>query len=106
MQPTVISADLPPRCSQPNPSLLVIVPCLNEAATIASVVHRIPRNIPSIDRVDVLVIDDGSEDDTARIAKAAGAAVLRHPINKGVGSSFHTGIAYAIDHKYAFVANI
>ncbi len=55
----------------------VIVPALNEQATIADVVRRIPRAIDRIDRVQVVVIDDGSTDDTARLARQAGARVAQ-----------------------------
>jgi glycosyltransferase involved in cell wall biosynthesis len=86
--------------------LLILIPCFNEASTIAAVVHSIPRNVPGIDRVDVLVIDDGSADGTAVIASEAGASILRHSTNRGVGAAFHSGVAYAIRHNYAFAANI
>lgn len=53
--------------------LIVQIPCLNEEKTIAQTVKDIPRQIPGIDKVEVLVIDDGSSDKTAQIAKASGA---------------------------------
>jgi glycosyltransferase involved in cell wall biosynthesis len=86
--------------------LLVAIPCLNEALTITNVVLDVPRMIPGIDHVDVLVIDDGSSDETGGLAKDAGAIVLRHPSNRGVGRAFRTAIDYAIDQHYDLMVNI
>jgi len=86
--------------------LLVILPALNEAATIAEVIARIPRQIAGIAQVDVLVVDDGSTDDTAAIARAAGAAVIRHAKNLGVGSAMQTGLDEAIRRQVDFAVNI
>lgn len=71
-----------------QPKVSVIVPALNEGATIADVVRRILAVDPSY---EVIVIDDGSADDTARAAKAAGARVIRHPYNLGNGASITSG---------------
>lgn len=86
--------------------LLVAIPCLNEAATIAEVVAAVPRQIPGIDRVDVLVVDDGSSDGTGDRARAAGAMVLRHPVNRGVGMAFQSAVGFAVDERYDFMVNI
>jgi len=75
--------------------LLVMMPALNEAATIVDVIARIPRKIEGIARVEVLVVDDGSEDDTARLAREAGATVISHGHNRGVGTAIQTGLDYA-----------
>ena len=76
-------------------SLLVLIPCLNEAATIGTVIEGIPRDIPGVSSVSVAVIDDGSTDETASIARAAGADVLHHGRNRGVGAAIRTGLAHA-----------
>jgi glycosyltransferase involved in cell wall biosynthesis len=76
---------------------LAVVPAYNEAATIVGVVERLlahPLNI------DVLVIDDGSLDGTAQLASAAGADVLRHPFNLGIGGAVQSGFLYARDNGY------
>ena len=65
--------------------LLVAIPALDEARTVADVVSRVPRSLPGIDSIDVLVVDDGSADATAAQAAAAGARVIRHPRQRGVG---------------------
>lgn len=86
--------------------LCVIMPALNEAATIREVVARVPREIPGIDKVTVLVVDDGSTDATVEEARAAGARVVSHPRNKGVGAAFQTGIHHALGMGATFAVNI
>ncbi|MGD0616805.1 MAG: glycosyltransferase family 2 protein [Bryobacteraceae bacterium] len=71
--------------------LWVVVPAYNEAATIAEVLVSL-RNI----RCQVAVVDDGSTDNTADLAAAAGVVVLRHIVNLGQGAALQTGIQYAL----------
>ena len=75
--------------------LLVVLPALNEQETIAGVIRGIPRPLPGIGRIDVLVIDDGSTDQTAARAREAGAEVIQHHRTRGVGAAFQTALAYA-----------
>lgn len=86
--------------------LLVAIPCLNEVTTIADVVLHVPRNINGIERVDVLVVDDGSIDSTSEEAKKVGAMVLRHNINRGVGMAFQSAVEFAIENNYDLMVNI
>ena len=77
--------------------VIVQIPCYNEEATLAEVVRQVPREIPGVDRVEVLVIDDGSADRTAETARAAGADhVVRHARNRGLAAAFQTGIDAAL----------
>ena len=82
--------------------VLVIVPALNEAATVAGVVSAIRQHLDA----DVLVVDDGSTDATAARASAAGAVVLTHPFNLGVGAALRTGFRYARDAGYPLALQI
>ena len=77
--------------------LLAIVPAYNEAGAIGSTVAELHAHAPEW---DVLVVDDGSTDDTGRIAEAAGASVLRMPFNLGIGGAVQCGYQYALDHGY------
>ena len=86
--------------------LLVAVPCLNEAESIERVIKAIPESIPGVDRISVLVVDDGSTDETAVIAEAVGVEVISHGANIGVGSSFQTALRYTIAHDYDLMVNI
>jgi glycosyltransferase involved in cell wall biosynthesis len=72
-------------------SLLVVVPALNEAAAVGGVVGGLLERLDA----DVLVVDDGSTDRTAAVARAAGAIVLRHPYNLGVGAALRSGFRFA-----------
>jgi len=82
---------------------LAVVPAYNERATIEEVVSRLHREAPSF---DVLVIDDGSTDDTAARARAAGAAVLRLPFNLGIGGAVQAGFTYALEHDYELMVQV
>jgi glycosyltransferase involved in cell wall biosynthesis len=73
--------------------LIVQIPCFNEADMIARTIRDLPALVPGFDCVEYLVIDDGSTDDTGRIAKEAGAHhVVRHPTNLGLARAFQTGV--------------
>ncbi|MEM1179407.1 MAG: glycosyltransferase family 2 protein [Acidobacteriota bacterium] len=97
-----------PATASPSPPvrLLVTLPALNEGQTIASVIDRIPREIPGVDAVEVLVVDDGSSDDTGDRARGAGARVIRHNRNRGVGAAFHSALAYGIDAGFDVITTI
>ncbi|MDN4477874.1 glycosyltransferase family 2 protein [Demequina sp. SYSU T00039] len=85
--------------------LIVQVPCLNEEATLATVLGGIPTEIEGIDEIELLVIDDGSSDRTGEIAREFGAHVLRHTRPMGLAQSFRDGIDYALAHGADIVVN-
>lgn len=87
--------------------LIVQVPVLNEADTIADVIRDIPRVIVGVDSIDVLIIDDGCTDDTVAIARAHGAsAVVRHTSRKGLATAYQTGIDAALRLGADVIVNI
>jgi glycosyltransferase involved in cell wall biosynthesis len=77
--------------------VLIIVPAWNEARNVGTTVREIRSVSP---QYDVAVIDDGSSDETARVAREAGATVLTLPFNLGVGGAMRTGFTYAHRHGY------
>jgi glycosyltransferase involved in cell wall biosynthesis len=79
------------------PTHLAIVPAYNESAAIAATVGDLREHAP---RFDVLVVDDGSTDDTSAVAQAAGAMVVRHPFNLGIGGAVQSGYQYALERGY------
>jgi glycosyltransferase involved in cell wall biosynthesis len=73
--------------------LIVQIPCLNEEGTLAETLRGIPRSIPGVDEVEVLVIDDGSTDRTAQVAREHGADhVVRFTRHKGLAAGFMAGL--------------
>jgi len=75
--------------------LCAVIPAYNEEAHIAPVVQGVRQRL-----ADVVVVDDGSKDDTVECAEHAGAYVIRHAQNKGKGGALQTGFDYAVAHGY------
>lgn len=72
-------------------SVFVVVPAYNESEVVGQVVEALRRDYPK-----VVVVDDGSTDNTPELARAAGATVLRHVINRGQGAAIQTGIEFSL----------
>jgi len=72
--------------------LVVQIPCYNEEKTLPLVVKSIPRKITGIDKIELLIIDDGSSDKTIKVARSLGIKhIVRHTRNKGLGVAFRHG---------------
>lgn len=82
---------------------LVIIPAYNEEVNIGDVIQKIKNYCPEL---DILVVDDGSSDGTARIASNLGALVVTHPFNMGYGITLQTGYKYAVRNKYDFIVQM
>jgi glycosyltransferase involved in cell wall biosynthesis len=82
---------------------LVVIPAFNEEDSIASVIRELQTALPS---VQCLVVDDGSGDRTADVARAAGATVAALPFNLGVGGAMRTGYQYAVENGYQRVVQL
>ena len=80
---------------------LAIIPCFDEEAAIGSVVLKTRRYVD-----EVLVIDDGSSDQTTKIAREAGATVLSHKTNLGKSATIKTGFQYALDNDFEHVVTL
>lgn len=82
---------------------LVLIPAFNEAEGIATVIGNVLKAAPD---VDILVVNDGSRDETAARAREAGAIVLNHTFNMGYGVTIQTGYKYAYAHGYEYLVQI
>jgi glycosyltransferase involved in cell wall biosynthesis len=82
---------------------LAVVPAYNEQETIARVIDALHAHVPDY---DVLVVDDGSTDRTGQIAHSAGAKVLRHPYNLGIGGAVQSGFIYALENGYEHMVQV
>jgi len=83
-------------------NLAIIIPAYNEAGRIATTIAGIRK----FGNADVVIVNDGSDDDTAGEAKAAGARVIELPFNLGYGAALQTGFKYALDKGYEFAVQM
>ena len=83
--------------------LSIVLPAKNESAAIGSTVAGIRQQYPDTAEVEVLVVNDGSTDDTAAVAAAAGARVVHHPYSKGNGAAIKTGARAAQGEVLVFM---
>lgn len=86
-----------------GPDVLVVVPAYNEARSVAAVVAEVLAAAP---KVHVLVVDDGSSDGTAALARAAGADVVTNVFNLGVGGAMRVGFRYAVARSYRALVQV
>ncbi len=80
-----------------EPRSIAVVPAYNEQVTITAVIESLRRWTPEF---DIVVVDDGSTDDTSRLAAEAGAAVVRLPFNCGIGGAVQAGFVFARENAY------
>lgn len=82
---------------------LIVMPALNEEASVAAVIDEVRRELPG---ATCLVVDDGSTDRTSRVAESAGALVATLPFNLGVGGAMRVGFRYAVENGFDNVVQI
>jgi glycosyltransferase involved in cell wall biosynthesis len=81
--------------------LCVLIPAYNAERTLKAVIERAKKN-----RLDIIVVDDGSTDSTARIGREMGVTLLRHLKNRGKGRALRTGFAHVMEHGYGAVITL
>ncbi len=86
--------------------LTVLIPAHNEEASLQDVIHRVPRRLPGIGAVTVAVVDDGSTDRTADVARASGAVLLKHGRRLGLAAAFRTGLSHALAEGADLIATL
>jgi len=102
---TMMKKEEKPKQSKPVPEkdvhILAIIPCFNEEATIGSVIVKTRKYVD-----EIVVVDDGSTDDTIKIAKALGATVISHKVNLGKSAGVKTGFKYALDDGFDYIITL
>lgn len=83
--------------------VLIVMPAFNEQEAVGDVIREVHQKLPDI---AVLVVDDGSQDHTTAVARAAGARVARLPFNLGVGGAMRTGFRFALENGYSTVIQV
>jgi glycosyltransferase involved in cell wall biosynthesis len=86
--------------------LIIQIPCYNEAGTLAIALAALPRKVPGFDSVEWLIVDDGSNDDTIKVARKNGVDhVVRHTRNQGLARAFMTGLEASLHLKADVIVN-
>ena len=85
--------------------LIIQIPAWNEEEHLPEAIAALPREVDGFDAVEVLVVDDGSDDGTAEVAEAAGATVIRLPLHRGLAVAFSTGIRHCLERGADVIVN-
>jgi glycosyltransferase involved in cell wall biosynthesis len=86
--------------------LIIQIPCLNEAATLPATLADLPRSIPGVDVIETLIVDDGSRDGTADVARSCGVDhIVRLTRNKGLAAAFMAGIDASLKQGADLIVN-
>lgn len=85
--------------------LIIQIPCFNEGANLEKTLTDLPQNIDGIDETEILVINDGSTDDSAQIAEKCGASVINIKQNKGLANAFRTGLQECLNRNADIIVN-
>jgi len=85
--------------------LVIQIPCLDEAETIARTIGDLPRTIDGIDAIEIVVVDDGSRDATSQIAASLGAHIVRWPATRGLAIAFMAGIDASLERDADVIVN-
>ncbi len=84
---------------------IIQIPCYNEEGQIGKTLSDLPRELAGIDEIEILVINDGSTDKSAEIARSYGASVIDIKPNKGLANAFRTGLAEALKRGADIIVN-
>ena len=86
--------------------LIIQIPCLNEEQTLPATLADLPSRIDGVDAIEVLVIDDGSDDRTSEVARSLGVHhLVRHTTNRGLGRAFRSGLDRALREGADIIVN-
>src|SRR3989338_8682064 len=86
--------------------LIIQISCLNEEESLPKTLQDLPRHIPGVDRIEILIIDDGSSDRTSEVARRNGAQhVVRFTKRKGLARAFYAGLDAALKAGADIIVN-
>jgi len=86
--------------------VVIQIPCLDEAESLPVTLAALPKSLPGVDEIEILVIDDGSRDETAAVARAHGVdEILRHPQRQGLARAFTSGLGAALERGADVIVN-
>ena len=85
--------------------LIIQIPAWNEEKHLAGTIAALPQQVEGFDEIEVLVVDDGSDDRTAEVAEGAGATVIRLPVHRGLAVAFTTGIRHCVARDADVIVN-
>lgn len=77
---------------------IIYLPAFNEAENIEQVINNLPKKLEGVEEIEILVVDDGSTDETAQIAQRVNANVISHHKNRGLGIAFQNAVKYAVNN--------
>jgi glycosyltransferase involved in cell wall biosynthesis len=90
----------------PQKKLIIQMPCYNEEGTLAIALGDLPREVPGFSRVEWLVIDDGSTDNTVEVARECGVDhIISHSTNRGLATTFMTGVSACLERNADVIVN-
>lgn len=93
--------------NQPKYTIAIIIPAYNEAVMISKVINGLRQKLSRTKySFEIVVVDDGSKDETAKFAQEAGVRVLRHILNAGTGSATATGLSYAQQSSFSIAVTL